>query len=245
MHCLSRLLILALTALTVSAWADVFNINDSERGYVCSSTTTLFCPAAGNNGTSAGNSYIAGVVSNSSGTDLGEFRNWFEFSIPSLSGGSLVSASLSLDVGGHGGGNLSYAVYGLGGKPSIFTAVTTSNPFGSINTTNGSAGTTISIQLNAAALAAIVADQGGNIFIGGIDSGETVADPNIVSPSTDFVGDFGNTLSQGPPAGQSYNVVLDLTTAPASVPEPSSAPLFLTAIFAGGLVTWRRKIRAH
>jgi hypothetical protein len=177
----------------------------------------------------------------SDNTDVTKFRDWFEFAIPSLSGESLVSATLSLNDGGHSGNAQTFAIYGLSGQPLAFADVTTSNPFGSVATNNASSGTTVTIQLDPAALAAIAAAQGGNLFIGGIDSGENVANP---ASATDFVGDFEETHNGDPDPTETYNTVLNLTTSPASVPEPSSVALLVTAAFGAGLVGWRRKIRA-
>ena len=234
-----RLLILALTALTASAWADVFNIGDSERGSVCTIDAT-FCPG-GNFGAGAGKDYLAGVLSPSSNTDVTKFRNWFEFAIPSLSGGSLVSATFSLDDFGRDGGALTFAIYGLTAQPLALTDVTTGNPFGSVGTSNASNGTTITIQLNSAALAAIAAAQGANLFIGGIDSGETVTDPHTVSPISNLVGDFEASLNGYPDPSSTYNTVLHFTTAPAAVPEPASILLLATMLGTFGI----RRARAQ
>lgn len=84
-----------------------------------------------------------------------------------------------------------------------------SNFFGSAGTSASSP--TAVITLNAAALAAIDAVQGGNIFIGGIDSGEN-------GSGTDF----------GSSATAADTTVLNLQTSASSVPEPSS--LLLAAI---------------
>ncbi len=216
------LAMLALSLLAVQIRADVFDISASEQGWVCSPVGTAFCSAS-NNGASPANDYSAAAVSLPDNTNLTQFRNWFEFAIPALTGGSLVSATLSLDDGGHDGGDLTYDVYGLSGQPLVFTDVNSSGPFvGSVATSDASSATIITITLDAAALAAIGAAQGGNIFIGGIDSGESVTDPATVSPLDDFVGDFGSTL------GDSFNT-LTLTTAAATVPEPSSLLLLGSA----------------
>jgi hypothetical protein len=132
-----------------------------------------------------------------------QFRDWFEFSIPTLTGGALSSATLELDepADGHAGGSLTFAVYGLCARPFLFSDVTISNPFGSVGTSSASNGTTVDVTLNAAALAAIGASQGGNIFIGGIDSGEL---------SSSDASDFGDTLNQ--------STVLHLQTAPTATP---------------------------
>ena len=217
-----KFLCLALIALPVSAWADIINIDASERGFVC---TGSGCSSA-NNGAGPNQNYFAGD------DDFGaiaQLRNWFEFAIPTFSGASLTSATLSLYDLSHSGGDLTFAVYGLSGRPLAFTDVTTSNPFGSVATSTASTGTTITITLNAAALAAINADQGGNLFIGGIDSGENAAS---------LEGDFGST-------GPGSSTTLNLTTTPTAVPEPSSAALALTAFLAATFISRRAKARTH
>jgi len=222
-------LLLAFVITGVSAWADSFDIAASERGWVCQ---PVDADCSDNNGASATNNYAAGSLS----VPFTQYRDWFEFSIPTLTGGSLVSATLNLDEPGlpyfgHVGGTLTFAVYGLTAQPLVFTDVTNSNPFGSVSTTSADGGTTVSIPLNAAALAAISADQGTDIFIGGIDSGEN---------TSTGAGDFFSTGLPGVPS----NTKLDLTTAtvPSPVPEPSSLILLATVIVAV-LVGGRRRIR--
>jgi hypothetical protein len=225
--------LLVLTAASLSAAA--IDINASARGLVCAPINDS-CPAS-NNGADAENNYFAGATSFSNGTNLAQFRNWFEFAIPDPSGQSLVSATLKVDVGGHGGGALTFAVYGLLAQPLAFTDVITSNPFGSIATTSASTGTILNIALNGAALAATAAKQGGSIFIGGIDSGENDLHPNVTNPGFDTVGDFGSTDSNG-------NTVLHLETAPivgAPVPEPNSILLLATSLGAFGIVIRKRR----
>jgi hypothetical protein len=141
-----------------------------------------------------------------------EFRNWFEFAIPLLTSDILVSASLKLDEERHGhqGGPLSFSVYQLTQRPLAFTDVVTTNPIGSTNTDDTATNRTIAILLNASALSAITAAQGGSIFIGGISSGEN---------STWTAYDFGG--SQWAPNATE----LELTTSAADVPEPSTLVL--------------------
>jgi hypothetical protein len=224
---MKRLLSILLFSSSLAAFAsaqliDPAQIIDaSERGWVCTGPSSG-CP---NNGADPGNNYFAGFTSAS------QFRDWFEFTIPTLPG-SLLSATLNLDepLLGHDGGSLTYDVYGLTTQPMMFTDVTTSNLFGSVATSSASSGTTISITLDSAALAAIAMHQGGNIFIGGIDSGET---------SSTLAGDFARTGGL-PPVGVTS---LKLNTAPAPVPEPASIVLFASLLI-GSLVALRRKTRS-
>ena len=233
---LRRFVLLSFTVAVGSAWADVANINASERGWVCT-PDIIFCPSPTNNGPTPGNDYLAGAVSASNGSDVTKLRNWFEFAIPTLTGGTLTSATLNLDDSGHIGDDLTFSVYGLSNRPLAFNDVT-GNPYGSVTTTDASTGTTITITLNAAALAAIGAQQGGDIFIGGIDSGENDS-PCAADSSSCVVGDFA-----GSPDSQ--NTVLTLITTPATVPEPSTSALLVTMILLlAGVVMSRRKPMAN
>ena len=233
---LRRFVLLSFTVAVGSAWADVANINASERGWVCT-PDIIFCPSPTNNGPTPGNDYLAGAISASNGSDVTKLRNWFEFAIPTLTGGTLTSATLNLDDSGHIGDDLTFSVYGLSNRPLAFNDVT-GNPYGSVTTTDASTGTTITITLNAAALAAIGAQQGGDIFIGGIDSGENDS-PCAADSSSCVVGDFA-----GSPDSQ--NTVLTLITTPATVPEPSTSALLVTMILLlAGVVMSRRKPMAN
>jgi hypothetical protein len=225
-----RLLVLALIVLAPSAWADLLNISASERGWVCTGSN-LYCPTADNNGTAANNNYFAGAqISGFPGNPEAQFRDWFEFSIPTLTG-ALVSATLNLDepADGNMNGPFTYAVYGLSGQPLVFTDVTNSDAFGSVGTSSASNGTTVTITLNASALAAIGADQGGNIFIGGIDSGELSS-----STSASTFGDFAGSS----PGGTAYNTVLSLQT----TPEPSSLLLLATVLGTLGMAIRKQRV---
>jgi PEP-CTERM motif len=225
-------ILLVLTTASLSAAA--IDINASARGWVCTPVITNGSCPVNNNAADPQNNYIAGASSFSNGTNRAQFRNWFEFAIPDLlSGESLVSATLSLDVGGHSGGALTFAVYGLQAEPLVFPDVTTSNPFGSIATSDASTGTTLNITLNGAALAAIAAKQGGNLFIGGINSGENVQ----TSPGFDFSGDFNST-------DETDDTVLHLATASivdAMVPEPNSMLLLAASLGALGIAIRKRR----
>jgi hypothetical protein len=205
-----RYIILALTVLAGSASADVFSISASERGWVCNGPS-FGCP--NNNGADPSNNYSAGHGS----ITLGSLRDWFEFAIPDLNGASLVSATLSLADPAHSGGDFTFTVYGLSNEPIVFTDVTTSNPFGSVATSSASTGTTVTITLNTAALAALSADQTSNIFIGGVDSAES---------GSSLAGDFFSTT------GSSFATTLTLTTTAGTtaVPEPGSLLLLASVV---------------
>ena len=237
---LFRAMLLPILFVPMGLRAGVVNVAASERGFVCT-VDSIFC-ATGNNGADPGNAYIAGVASTSSNTDITLLRNWFEFAIPTLTGVSLTSATCSLDDLGHSGGGQTLSIYGLNGQPLGLNDVVATRPF------FGSAsyiGNTLTIQLNADALAAISAAQGGEFFIGGIDSGETTPNPATVAPGTDFVGDFESSENGHPFSTDTYNSVLNLTTSSTAAPEPSSFALLLTAAFSAGLAGWRQKIRAR
>lgn len=214
MMCL--VLVLFVVAGATAARADSLSIAASERGFV-TIVTEFGTVLDFNNGASPSNNYLAGGLIGTIIPSTEAWRDWFEFSIPVLTGQTLTSATLSLDdptppnqAGeGHQGGTLTFSVYGLSGQPLLFTDVSATNFFGSSGTSASSP--TVSITLNAAALAAIGAAQGGNIFIGGIDSGENVSG---------F--DFGSS------ATATDNTVLNLQTS--AVPEPASLLLAATGL---------------
>ena len=88
---MQKVWILALALFSASARADLFDINASERGWVCSGCS------GGTDGAAPGNNYFAGLENLVSiGLPISKYRDWFEFSIPTLAGGSLVSATLNL-----------------------------------------------------------------------------------------------------------------------------------------------------
>lgn len=219
-NALTMLLVLVLFAVAgaTAARADSLSIAASERGFV-STEVEFGIVIQTNDGASPANNYLAGGLVSTILPSSIEWRDWFEFSIPTLTGETLTSATLSLDDPtppnqsgeGHQGGPLTFSVYGLSGQPVLITDVSTSNSFGSAGTSTSSP--TVVITLNAAALAAIGAAQGGNIFIGGIDSGED-----------------GSGFDFGSSASAADNTVLNLQTSSSSAPEPSSLLLAATGL---------------
>ncbi len=200
--------VLALTLAIIPAWPAVTFIDASGRGWVSTGVPN-------NNGAASGNNYIAGELTSS------DFRNWFEFAIPSFSG-TLISATLDLTQpqGGHSGDTHVYSAYALDQQPLQFSDVTDAVLYGTVNTekVNGS----VTIALDAAALATIASDAGGAFFVGGIDSAE--------SGNSDAY-DFGGS-------NQSYRSLLILNT----VPEPNMA-IVLVSLISGLLV--RERLRSH
>src|ERR1700732_5063848 len=115
-----KVLILAMTLVTVPAWPSVLFLDASQRGWVSTGDPS-------NNGADAGNNYLAGQLLSD------EYRNWFEFSIPDFSG-TLTSATLILtqpQPGGHVGDDLVYSAYGLNNQPVQFSDVTDALLYGS------------------------------------------------------------------------------------------------------------------
>ena len=203
---------LAFLLLQSPAWASLI-LDSSSRGWVAND------PSIGRRG-GVLNNYFAGYE-----PTVAAFRDWFAFAIPVFSGSTLTSASLNLDepsateapnyTPGHLGGPLTYSVYGLAGEPLAFTDIAPANPFGSVATSNADDGSTIVINLNSAALAAIAANQGETLYIGGIDSGEML--------TSGANGDFSGTQGEGV-----VSLTLNLQRT-AVVPEPSTAILFAGA----------------
>jgi hypothetical protein len=200
--------VLALTLAIIPAWSGVTFIDASGRGWVTTGGSS-------NNGAGSGNNYIAGQLNSS------DYRNWFEFTIPSFSG-TLISATLDLTKppGGHDGGTLVYSIYALDQQPLQFTDVSGDVLYGTVNTKRGG-NANVTIALDAAALAAIESDAGGAFFVGGINSGE--------SGNSDAY-DFGGS-------NQRDRSLLILNT----VPEPNMA-IVLVSLMSGLLV--RERLRS-
>lgn len=228
---LERLMIalLSITVLGPGAallHAGAVSIDASQRGWVCDAVNTPCneygaVPAATllNNGASPENNYFAGEARYSAGSpfDAGVYRDWFEFQIPVFSD-PLGTAVLSLDEPYRYGGNLTFYLIGLAGQPATFAddLGPTGTLYGSVNTSPASIGTTVTIQLNAAGLAAIAAHQGQNLFFGGYSSGESV------SAGNGYAADFSGTglYDESPTVYHKYSTLIVTTT-----PEPGSVVL--------------------
>jgi len=209
-----KLAILALTALallfpTVSNASVI--LSDSGRGWIGSPSSL--------NGNDPNNNYFAG--------NLGPpYRDHFDFQIPALSG-TLTAATLTLDNSvGHSGGTNTYSVSGLGAYGSYgFANIGTGTPYGSVNISGDGI---VTISLDAAALAAITADQGSTFSLGGVNSAENTSGY-----------DFGFTGF-----GSSTTLTLNGVSV-SSVPEPATLTLLGTGFFAiGGFGLCRRRRRA-
>ena len=220
---------IVLGLLAGSGRADELSLAASERGWVWSATTVEYwnpqpVTVYGNNGASPGNNYLAG----SGGGDNSIYRNWLEFTIPSFSGQSLVSGTLSLDQpdGGHGGGTETFRLFELAAQPTVPSDVNTSNLFGSVMTSSADNNSTITIALNSAALAFLGEHQGQPIYMGGIDSGENNGGFDFAG-SGDLPGIPGHDAS-----------VLTLVTSGARTPEP--APIATLGLAIAGLAALRK-----
>jgi hypothetical protein len=234
-------LVLLIPAVANADTVDV--IDASGRGSIDS--------IAGANGNTSTNGYVAGYPDGFAGSPPGQDRDHFDFSIPSLGGDTLTSATLTLSnpnpvtidfvsyFGGHGGGTNTFSVSGLGSFGTYtFSQIGLGTAYGS---TDISGNGTVTINLNAAALAAITADQGSTFSLGGVDSGE----------NTPFAYDFFATrLIPGNPNTYTTALTLDYGPAappppgngPKSAPEPASITLLVSGFFAaGGFGLYRRR----
>ena len=228
------LLCVMLSLLTLAFPMRAVTISPTARG--------ASAPDGGGDFTDMG-SYFAGMTTNAYTPAPGPYpggndpwRDWFEFAIPDLTG-SLVGASLALYqppvpcpdcLGGFAPADYSdpsethtFLVYGLGAGPFYFgpndspsfANIGAGTYYGSVTLNAGTDGTTVDISLNASALADIESAQGGVLYLGGVDSAETLPS------STNWIGDWNAT--SGADASQ-----LDLDIAP----EPASWLMMLGAL---------------
>lgn len=204
------------------ARAGSVTLDATGRGWIDYETdpNSMFFHTQFANGNTPGNFYTAGGI----GLDLE--RDHFDFAIPAFSG-TLVGATLSLDnfaPPGHVGGPTTFSVSSLGMYGTYgFMSIGAGTPYGSA-TINASG--TVTIALNAAALAAISADQGGTFSLGGVDSGEA----NYANYDFEFTRSAADAVTS-----------LTLDTRPTSTPEPAS--LMLLGIGVLGLVGYRWRKR--
>jgi hypothetical protein len=207
-HMRCFVLIVATWALLLGglgqAIAGTVVLSDTGRGWIRGG---LF---SGDNGNAPDNDYTV------SQTKFVGVNNHFDFSIPTISG-TVISATLTLDNNMHFGGAMgnTYHLYSLGAFGTYgFADIGIGTPYGS--TTIKSTGT-VTVALDAPALADIAADEGGTFSLGGVVSG-------VPGGAIDF--STGATT---------------LTLEIADVPEP--ATLTLVAIGIAGMAgyAWRRR----
>ena len=194
--------------------ASAQTLSASGRGWITSS------------GLNNGNGPLNGSFA---GTHLGvQARDHFDFLIPTFSG-TLVSATLvltepaSTPYPGHAGVPTTYSLYSVGAFGTYnYSSMGNGTLYATSILTSATNGSTVSILLNPAALAAITAMQGSTFSLAGVDSGE-----NSIVDNTDFYASNGS-LSQ-----------LVLTEAVAT-PEPSSVAV-IAGFFSAGYLGLRRK----
>lgn len=170
-RCLSRAALCAvLSAVAVPAAAATLTVDAHSRGCYKGAGST-FCIGSG---TATGNYFLGHVPG------PGEIRNYFSFDLGDLSG-SVLDAALYLDTRGNSVDYISpdatetYALFdvadgsllGGGMAPAGFADLGSGVSYGSAMVTNAVIGTTLEIELNSAALAAIHTAAGGTFSIGG------------------------------------------------------------------------------
>ena len=192
---------------------------------------------AGNSGWFAANGFHNGANQNYLAGDFGSYRNFFTFDLSGVSG-TITGATLRLfnpadrfavDPGTYtlydvltpaSALGLTYAATPEG--LAIFEDLGSGTVFGTLDVSSAPGGTVISINLNAAALAALNSAGNGVFAIGGAVLG---GDGRI----------FADTGS-----GSTRELVLQ-TSAPAAVPEPLTLVMFGTGL--AGVAALRRRAR--
>jgi len=176
------------TSLTIDTTDGTFFLDALDRGWYDSFGLT--------NGASPNNNFIAGICGSSdecNGDDV-DRRNWFRFDLSGVTG-MVLDAFLTLRVPSPDGyigptPTVPYFVYDvegdfdeLGTVDSLLTYVDlgTGPLFGSVVTTDADEGSDVFVFLNAAALAAIQSNLGGNFAVGGsVDTSLIVPEPATV-----------------------------------------------------------------
>lgn len=154
------LFVAVAAAIAAPAGAATILLTDSARGDITAGGVT--------NGTAATNNYLVGfcALTCAPGNQNIEFRDWFQFSIPTL-GAPVLAVHLIIDTGNVNTPD-AFETYQLTSIPSsfVYSDLGTGTLYGSRAYTNGDAGSTgVDITLNAAAVAAIVS--GTTFGIGG------------------------------------------------------------------------------
>ncbi len=210
-----------------AAAAGVVTLTATERGFITQSGVTN--PT---NNPPAERDYLLGNCSfnSCSGSGGGEYRNFFGFAIPALSG-SIVSVELQIDTVGV---DLSQALsltatFASLNTTSSFAALGTGTVYGSIVYTAADANTTRSAVLNQDAIAAVLADEGGTLLIGG----------HATFAAQQFDPASPNELVYEH-SGPNDATRLIITTL--DVPEPGALPLLGAALF-GVWVAGLRRVR--
>jgi large repetitive protein len=215
----------SVVSAAVPAAAATITLSAATRGW--------YRPTGVTNGTSATNNYISGDCRGAvCGVESDDMRNWFNFDLSAVSG-TVISARLLLDIrpGGGADGYAStssasetYTVFDVSpgnvgslgtSSVAIHTDLGSGVTFATYIATSASLGTTASISLNAAGLAALQAAFGGAFAVGGaVTTLNGVADDEYV---------FG--FSHITP----NQTRLEITTQDA-VPEPGTWLLFGTGV---------------